>query len=217
MVRGTGEAEKLLKNAKTELWNEMEEIGNYLAIEELANALYDQDTAKLAREFRRQEERMASFLQKLIPQLAKQVVRDEVPARERKPAATATNGGRTRSTASRPDRVVAARGVQPSVASRSTTRPSRDGLASSPPATAPRAADLGAQARGRSRRHAQAVDGPQARVGLAQATAAPPVVHELGREEVLGLRRRRSRRGGGPGRRRVAPMSIGAPPVRVDA
>jgi ferritin-like metal-binding protein YciE len=104
MIRGTGEAEKLLKNAKTELWNEMEEIGNYLAIEELANALYDKDTAKLAREFRRQEERMASFLQKLIPQLAKQVVRDEVPAKERKPAAAAattsssSNGTRTRST-----------------------------------------------------------------------------------------------------------------------
>lgn len=89
-IRGTGEAEKLLKNAKTELFNEFEEIANYLAIEELANGLYDRDTAKLAREFRRQEERMAGFLQKLIPQLAKQVVRDEVPARERKPAAAAT-------------------------------------------------------------------------------------------------------------------------------
>jgi ferritin-like metal-binding protein YciE len=88
-IRGTGEAEKLLKNAKTELFNEFEEIANYLAIEELANGLYDRDTAKLAREFRRQEERMAGFLQKLIPQLAKQVVRDEVPARERKPAAAA--------------------------------------------------------------------------------------------------------------------------------
>jgi ferritin-like metal-binding protein YciE len=99
MIRGTGEAEKLLKNAKTELWNEMEEIGNYLAIEELANALYDKDTAKLAREFRRQEERMANFLQKLIPQLAKQVARDEVPAKERKPAAaTSSNGTRARST-----------------------------------------------------------------------------------------------------------------------
>jgi ferritin-like metal-binding protein YciE len=98
-IRGTGEAEKLLKNAKTELWNEMEEIGNYLAIEELANALYDRDTAKLAREFRRQEERMASFLQKLIPQLAKQVVREDVPAKERKPATTASagNGARSRS------------------------------------------------------------------------------------------------------------------------
>src|SRR5262245_44953742 len=28
-LRGTGEAEKLLKNAKTGLWNEYEEIGNY--------------------------------------------------------------------------------------------------------------------------------------------------------------------------------------------
>ena len=59
-LRGTGEAEKLLKNAKTELWNEYEEIGNYLAIESLAEALRDRDTAKLAREFRRQEERMAA-------------------------------------------------------------------------------------------------------------------------------------------------------------
>jgi ferritin-like metal-binding protein YciE len=103
-IRGTGEAEKLLKNAKTELFNEFEEIANYLAIEELANALYDKDTAKLAKEFRRQEERMATFLQKLIPQLAKQVARDEVPAKERNPAtaATASNGSaRTRSTASR--------------------------------------------------------------------------------------------------------------------
>jgi ferritin-like metal-binding protein YciE len=99
MIRGTGEAEKLLKNAKTELWNEMEEIANYLAIEELANALYDQDTAKLAREFRKQEERMAAFLQKLIPQLAKQVVREDVPANERKPAA-ASNGSSARSRSS---------------------------------------------------------------------------------------------------------------------
>jgi sec-independent protein translocase protein TatB len=102
MIRGTGEAEKLLKNAKTELWNEWEEIGNYLAIEELAIALNDRDTTKLAKEFRRQEERMASFLQKLIPQLAKQVVREEVPARERKPAAaTSASSSRSRSTATR--------------------------------------------------------------------------------------------------------------------
>lgn len=100
MIRGTGEAEKLLKNAKTELFNEMEEIANYLAIEELATALYDQDTAKLAKEFRRQEERMANYLQKLIPQLAKQVVRDEIPAKERKPAAPATAAATTRTRSS---------------------------------------------------------------------------------------------------------------------
>src|SRR5688572_16373324 len=83
-VRGTGEAEKLLKNAKTELWNEHEEIGNYLAIETLADALNDKETSKLAREFRRQEERMAAFLTKLIPQLTKAVVTEEVPASERR-------------------------------------------------------------------------------------------------------------------------------------
>src|SRR3954465_1947005 len=97
MIRGTGEAEKLLQNAKTDVFNEFEEIANYLAIEELANSLYDRDTAKLAREFRRQEERMAGFLQKLIPQLAKQVVRDEVPPRGRKPAPAAAASGTTRS------------------------------------------------------------------------------------------------------------------------
>ena len=93
-LRGTGEAEKLLKNAKTELWNEHEEIGNYLAIETLADALGDKDTSKLAREFRRQEERMAAFLSKLIPQLTKAVVTEEVPAAERR---AATNGRGTRS------------------------------------------------------------------------------------------------------------------------
>src|SRR4051794_18929056 len=98
MIRGTGEAEKLLKNAKTELWNEFEEIGNYIAIEELATAVGDKDTAKLAKEFRKQEERMAGFLQKLIPTLSKQVAKEEIPAAERRTNGTAT---RRRSTSSR--------------------------------------------------------------------------------------------------------------------
>jgi ferritin-like metal-binding protein YciE len=138
-IRGTGEAEKLLKNAKTELWNEMEEIGNYLAIEELANALYDRDTAKLAREFRRQEERMAAFLQKLIPQLAKQVVREDVPAKERKPAATtasASNGGRARSTSSSSSSGTRSRSTSASSSSGARTR-SRSTAASKPAASTP--------------------------------------------------------------------------------
>jgi ferritin-like metal-binding protein YciE len=95
-VRGTGEAEKLLKNAKTELWNEYEEIGNYVAIETLAKTVGDKETEKLAREFRKQEERMASFLQKLLPQLTKAVATEEIPASERR-----ANGSRRRSTTSR--------------------------------------------------------------------------------------------------------------------
>jgi len=98
-LRGTGEAEKQLKNAKTELWNEYEEIGNYTAIETLAESLNDAETAKLAREYRRQEERMANFLLKLIPQLTKAVVTEEVPAAERrKPAAASSSRSRSRGT-----------------------------------------------------------------------------------------------------------------------
>src|SRR3954464_12962509 len=88
-IRGVGEAEKMLKNAKTEFFNEAEEIATYVGIETLAQALGDRDTAKLAKEFRRQEERMQKFLERLIPQLTKAVVSEEIPARERKPS---TNG-----------------------------------------------------------------------------------------------------------------------------
>src|SRR4051812_19123768 len=87
MLRGTGEAEKMLKNAKTEFWNEAEEIATYVGIETLAQALGDRDTEKLAKEFRRQEERMQKFLGRLIPQLTKAVVTEEIPAKQRKPSA----------------------------------------------------------------------------------------------------------------------------------
>ncbi|HEX2128597.1 MAG TPA: DUF892 family protein, partial [Solirubrobacterales bacterium] len=83
MVRGTGEAEKMLKNAKTEYWNEHEEIATYTAIETLAEDVGDKETAKMARSIRREEERMASFLERQIPTLTKAVVREEIPAKER--------------------------------------------------------------------------------------------------------------------------------------
>ncbi len=50
MLRGTGEQEKLLKNAKTQYWNEFEEIATYTAIETLASTVGDKETAKIARE-----------------------------------------------------------------------------------------------------------------------------------------------------------------------
>jgi len=90
-LRGTGEAEKMLKNAKTEYANEFEEIATYTAIETLADAVGDRDTAKLARGIKREEERMAKFLEGQIPVLTKSVAREEIPARERR-----TNGGRRR-------------------------------------------------------------------------------------------------------------------------
>jgi ferritin-like metal-binding protein YciE len=83
-IRGTGEQEKMLKNAKTEYWNEFEEIATYNAIETLAQEVGDRETAQLARGIRREEERMATFLEKQIPTLTKAVAREEIPASERK-------------------------------------------------------------------------------------------------------------------------------------
>jgi ferritin-like metal-binding protein YciE len=99
-LRGTGESEKQLKNAKDELWNEYAEIGNYTAIETLAEALGDDETVKLARRYRREEERMANFLLKLIPTLTKAVVTEEIPAAERRAARSngSSRGSRSRST-----------------------------------------------------------------------------------------------------------------------
>ncbi len=84
MVRGTSDQEKLLKNAKTEYFNEHEEIATYSAIETLAEAVNEAETAKLARSIRRDEERMAKYLEKLIPTLTRAVVKEEIPASERR-------------------------------------------------------------------------------------------------------------------------------------
>jgi len=87
-IRGTGEQEKMLKNAKSEYADEHEEIATYTAIETLAEALGDAETAKLARAIRREELRMASFLERQIPVLAKAVVQAEIPPVQRKSART---------------------------------------------------------------------------------------------------------------------------------
>jgi ferritin-like metal-binding protein YciE len=98
MVRGSGEQEKMLKNAKTEYFNEHEEIATYLAIETLAERVGDRETAKLAKGIRREEERMAKFLEGQIKSLTTAVVTEEVPSAQRKVA----SGLRKRSTAKRP-------------------------------------------------------------------------------------------------------------------
>jgi ferritin-like metal-binding protein YciE len=88
-VRGAGVEEKQLKNAKTQYSQEHEEIATYTAIETLAEEVADRDTAKIARQIRREEERMASFLERQIPVLTRAVAKAEIPASER-------NGARTR-------------------------------------------------------------------------------------------------------------------------
>jgi ferritin-like metal-binding protein YciE len=120
-IRGTGEAEKMLKNARTELSEEFEEIGFYTGIASLADTVGDKDTAKLARSIRREEERMAKFLEKQIEQLAKAVAREEIPAAER-------NGGtRRRSSRRRSSSSSSARSKSSSSRSRSSSSRSRSG------------------------------------------------------------------------------------------
>jgi ferritin-like metal-binding protein YciE len=87
-VRGDGQQEKMLKNAKTQFVAEQEEISTYLALETFAKKVGDAETAKLARDIRREEERMAKFLEGQVKQLANATALDEVPARLRRSAST---------------------------------------------------------------------------------------------------------------------------------
>jgi ferritin-like metal-binding protein YciE len=99
-LRGTGEAEKMLKNAKDEYHEEAEEIANYTSIETLAETVGDKETAKIARGIRREEERMAKFLEKLIPQLTKAVAQEEIPAAERRTATRRRSSSTSRKSSS---------------------------------------------------------------------------------------------------------------------
>ncbi len=86
MLRGSGEQEKLLKNAKTQFTAEQEEISTYLAIETFATKVGDAETAKLARDIRKEEERMAKYLDGEIRRLASATAIEEVPASQRRKA-----------------------------------------------------------------------------------------------------------------------------------
>lgn len=88
-LRGTGEEEKQLKNAKTEYASESEEIATYSAIETLAETLSDTETQRLARAIRREEERMRSYLEKQIPRLTKAMAKAEIPPAQRRAATRA--------------------------------------------------------------------------------------------------------------------------------
>ena len=107
-LRGIGEQETMLANARREYADEHEEIACYIAIETLAEALGDAETAKLAREIRREEESMARFLERRIPTLTKAVVVAEVPAAERrKPPARKRGAGATAKRAKGPRKAAA--------------------------------------------------------------------------------------------------------------
>jgi ferritin-like metal-binding protein YciE len=151
MLRGTSEPEKMLRNARDEFWNEAEEIAHYTAIEALADALGDKETVKLAKEHRRQEERMQKFLGRLIPQLTKAVVTEEIPARERKPEGASGTTRRRSTSRSSSSRSSSAKRSSSSRASSSGTKKRSSGSSSRRSSGSSRSSN-GASASGSRRR-----------------------------------------------------------------
>jgi ferritin-like metal-binding protein YciE len=115
-LRGTGVADNQLRNVRDAYWNEAEEIAHYAVIEAAADQLGDKETVKLAREHRRQEERMQSFLEKEIPKLIREVIKEEVPKEDRQASGNGRRSSSSRSSSSR--------STSRSSSSRSTSRSS---------------------------------------------------------------------------------------------
>lgn len=86
-VRGVGEQERMLRNARTEYHEEAHEIAIYTVIEAVAAAAGDAETARLAQAILREERAMQDFLATLMPALAADLVHDEIPISEIQPTA----------------------------------------------------------------------------------------------------------------------------------
>ena len=126
VLRGTGEQEKLLKNAKTQFQDAAEQIASYTAVGTLAEKVGDRETAQLAKRIRREEERMRDFLARQIEQLTKAVATEEIPASERSTGST----GRARPTRrTSTARSTARRSTARPAARKSTTRSRSSGTA----------------------------------------------------------------------------------------
>jgi ferritin-like metal-binding protein YciE len=78
LLRGSGGEEKILKNAKDAYASEALEIATYTALERLAVAVGDDETAQLAASIRADEEKMLARVLREIPKLTDAVVRAEV-------------------------------------------------------------------------------------------------------------------------------------------
>jgi ferritin-like metal-binding protein YciE len=112
----TEQAETHMRNAQEELREEHVEIALYTRIETFADEVGDGETAQLARSIRRDEERMAKFLDAELVRQVKAVVRADVPTDQRP---TASRGRRRKSTRSKP-RASSSRSTSRSSSSRST-------------------------------------------------------------------------------------------------
>jgi len=78
LLRGSGGEEKVLKNAKDACATEALEIATYTALERLAKAVGDDQTARLAASIRADEEKMLARILREIPKLTDAVTGAEV-------------------------------------------------------------------------------------------------------------------------------------------
>ncbi len=94
-------ADRVLRNVRAESASEALEVATYIAIERLAEAEGDEETASLAREIRADEERMAEYLREAVVEVSDRLAGRRPEAgggrAEKKPRATgqrpqATNG-----------------------------------------------------------------------------------------------------------------------------
>jgi ferritin-like metal-binding protein YciE len=105
----TDQSETHLRNAEEELREEHVEVALYSRIEAFATEVGDRDTAQLARAIRREDERMAKYLQTELGRLVKDVIRAEIPRDQRatasrsrsRRAGTTSRGASSRSAAAR--------------------------------------------------------------------------------------------------------------------
>jgi ferritin-like metal-binding protein YciE len=114
----TNQAETHVRNAQEELREEHVEIALYSRIEAFATEVGDRETAQLAKTIKRDEERMAKFLEAELPRLVKALVRAEIPRDQR--AKTSGRGSRTRRS-SRQGRAASRSGSTRAASSRSSS------------------------------------------------------------------------------------------------
>jgi ferritin-like metal-binding protein YciE len=99
LLRGSGGEEKVLKNAKDAAATEALEIATYTAIERLATAVGDDETADLAASIRADEEKMLARVLRELPKLTDAVVRAEVDGKPSYDLATTGAGEAVREAA----------------------------------------------------------------------------------------------------------------------
>jgi ferritin-like metal-binding protein YciE len=99
LLRGSGGEEKVLKNAKDAAATEALEIATYTAIERLAKAVGDDETAKLAASILADEEKMLARVLRELPKLTDAVVRAEVDGKPSYDLATTGAGEAVREAA----------------------------------------------------------------------------------------------------------------------